>query len=222
MKTKVLTYKADQNTVCLKNMELTPVPGSKYGFSVPDEGRYYWLVLRVAEGVYICEGTYYLQTLESNAARIDETAENFLSGIMSFPWISLLHIEAANMAGIDTAPMWARREQIKAEREQKAQAEKEAKERAAIERKEAQEKALHESAQKAIDTIKAGEMASIIDFLAALEAKNIQAHPRTIGLLREMGAESKIGASRVHYFLPKKKRPNLDKIFELAGQLAAI
>jgi hypothetical protein len=222
MKKRVLTYTAN-DAIIGRQMILEPIAGSNKAFTSEYEGDYFWLVLEVSPNVYITEGTYRKETLAANCNQLDQIAENWLSGILDLKWISLLRIAAAKEAGMDIAPMEARRAEIKAQREQEA---KEQEEKKKAERAQKAKEAEEREAQivaAALDKFKAGEMVPVGSFISILKAQKVAVHPRSLGMLYKLSDSSKIGQTRASLGMPGKKVPRatFDSVFEIAAKITA-
>lgn len=219
MKTKILKYAADGNTIVRPYADLMPYSEKWNIFSYDWTENYYSqeckktsLVLKLGEtyfqvGEY--DANYFHERIFGQLEALDsvEAITNYIYN--SFPNTMLLEVAREN--GLDVDRMLKTREAaINARREAEAQKQRE---RDDYTKKE-QEKEL-KRLQEQLKVFTEGEKISSADFVELCKIHSVSIHPRTAGMLGKR--RIKIGHSQASIF---DKRPiNLDALFDVAKEL---
>jgi|694.fasta_scaffold129893_4 hypothetical protein len=223
MKTKVLKYADDGNTLVMPYKELTQIEGAAGVYYYPEQDKYngeYWHVVFDINGVFVEEGSYRKNTvIEAELSILVNAKNGFLNRWENF-WVQSLYIKLYELLGLDTSPLWERRRQLESERDAKKQAEAEAK-AAAARAADAKES---ERLAALLTEYKAGKMVQVYDFINLLQFAKIELHPRTTGMLNKLNNSSEISPTRARLGKAGVKtvpRATFDAVFEVAAKLAA-
>ena len=214
MRTKILTYANDGNTVCNKYYDIEPLNGNENIFITPLEEYNRTNLIFKFKDVYYNEGSYQVEQLKNGYDKVQEHYTNYIANIPKQKFIKTIFIELYNLIGIDPAEIV----QIKAEQLNAKEVERSIREaeklRLANESNAKRQVKLEEEKIKFM----AGEKIDKDAFLELLKLNNIPIHIRTLGMINDMN-RMEIGINQAYVYGPKNKGKCLDKIFTAAKQL---
>lgn len=216
MKTKVLTYANDGNTVCNKYMDISAVHDSENVFiSFTDQLQRVNLVFKFND-VYYCEGNYNHNQIADNKDVVLNHYNTYLVELINKNWIQSIYIALFEALGMDATTLINKRNEIKVAKEIAAKVKQDEKEKQAEDYRQKRLNELNIAKCK----LSAGEQISKDDFLELVKQYNIPVHIRTIGMLNKL-TKADIGINKAHVIGANAKNVNLDKVFEAAKMLAA-
>lgn len=178
MKTKVLTYKNDGNTLTDKYMELTNWFDNIY-YSEADEYEVHYIVVECRGQFAVLSSIRTYQITDENKEITKKELDNLFEWMMSQRWIQSLYIEFARRCGMNYELLKQKRNAIIQEREneQRIKDEQRAKEL------EEGQKEYALKMQGIKDRLLSGECINTEDIHDAITFFKFKVHPRTLGTI---------------------------------------
>lgn len=215
MRTKVLTYKQDGNTLTDKFMDLSEIAKGIY-ISEKDEYETMQVVFEI-QGLFFRVDQSKEKLIRENIDYVIKYRENYFDEVLKLNWIQVLHVEIFSRLGKDTEPLLKRRQDVK---EKRGQERKEV-EQAKIKQRAEAEAQRSVELTNALKELKEGNKINCTDFLELIKLHKIPLHIRTIGMLNDL-REVKIGLNQAYVSGSRAKKVNLQKVFEAAKELSLV